>query len=69
MTTLPPLTDDEKRTLCLRLEAWGLLRRAAQGRLVLTTEGHKVGVMIYAMAMLEQSEREAAEYEPTALVQ
>jgi hypothetical protein len=64
MTTLPPLTDDEKRALCLRLEGWGLLRRTAQGRLVLTVEGHQVGCMIYAMAILEQSEREAAAHEP-----
>jgi hypothetical protein len=58
---LPHLSDEQKRALCLRMEAWGLLRHTPQGRLVLTTEGHLTGCMLYAMAALEQAEREIAE--------
>jgi hypothetical protein len=61
---LPPLTDAEKLALCEELEALGMLSRDPTGRRWLTEKSHKVGMALYAFAMLEQAEKDARHWPP-----
>jgi hypothetical protein len=59
--TLPHLSDQQKRELCVRLEQFGLLCRDKHGRWWMTESGRLAGVMLYAMAMREAAEDERDE--------
>jgi hypothetical protein len=61
---LPPLSDAEKAALCDELEALGMLSRDATGRRWLTQRGHKVGMALYAFALLESAEKDATVWPP-----
>lgn len=61
---LPPLSDAEKLRLCEELEMLGMLSRDATGRRWLTEKGHRVGMALYAFAMLEQAEKDATVWPP-----
>jgi hypothetical protein len=60
----PPLSDNEKAVLFLRLAEWGFLTRDQEGRWEVTPVSNKVGAALYAVAIYGQIERAATWWPP-----